>query len=110
MTNRQAIALGLIATRVFAAPGGAASVAGVDAPTLDRLLSSIDQLNKFYTDVQPGDGYALTYVPGVETELALNGEPRGLIEGAEFSAVLFAIWIGRQPVDESLRKQLLTNL
>ena len=110
MTNRRAIALGLIATRVFASPGVAASVGGVDAPTLDRLRSSIDHLNRLYTDVQPGDHYALTYVPGVGTELALNGETKGLIEGAEFSAVLFAIWIGRQPVDESLRKQLLTNL
>jgi hypothetical protein len=81
----------------------------VDAPTLARLRSSIDQLNELYTDVQPGDRYSLTYVPGVGTELALNGQPRGLIEGAEFSAALFAIWIGREPVDEPLRKQLLAS-
>ena len=81
----------------------------VDATTLARLRSSIDQLNSLYTDVQPGDRYALTYVPGVGTELALNGEPRGLIEGAEFSAALFAIWIGQEPVDQPLRKQLLAS-
>ena len=81
----------------------------VDAPTLARLRPSIDQLNALYTDVQPGDRYSLTYVPGVGTELALNGRPRGLIEGAEFSAALFAIWIGPKPVDESLRKKLLAS-
>jgi hypothetical protein len=81
----------------------------VDAPTLARLMPSIDQLNELYADVQPGDRYSLTYVPGVGTELALNGRPMGLIEGAEFSAALFAIWIGPQPVDESLRKQLLES-
>ena len=81
----------------------------VDASTLARLRSSIGQLNKLYTDVQPGDRYSLTYVPGVGTELALNGQPRGLIEGAEFSAALFAIWIGRQPIDEPLRKQPLAS-
>ena len=81
----------------------------VDAPTLARLRSSIDQLNELYTDVQPGDRYSLTYVPGLGTELALNGEARGLIQGAEFSAALFGIWIGLNPVDEGLRKQLLTS-
>jgi len=81
----------------------------VDAAMLARLRSSIDRLNALYEDVKPGDRYSLTYVPGVGTELALNGEPRGLIEGAEFSAALFAIWIGRHPVDKPLREQLLTN-
>lgn len=79
----------------------------VDAETFMRLRTSIDQLNRLYADVKPGDRYSLTYVPGVGTELALNGEPRGLIDGAELSAALFAIWIGRSPVDEPLRKKLL---
>ena len=79
----------------------------VDATTLARLRGSIGRLNALYADVEPGDRYALTYVPGVGTELALNGEPRGLIEGAEFASALFAIWIGEQPVDERLRTQLL---
>ena len=81
----------------------------VDSATLTRLRSSIDRLNTLYADVQPGDRYSLTYVPGVGTELALNGEPKGLIEGAELSAALFAIWIGRRPLDETLREQLLAR-
>lgn len=81
----------------------------VDRPTLERLRSSIDEINEMYTDVRPGDRYSLTYVPGVGTELALNGDPRGLVEGSEFSSALFSIWIGRRPVDEPLRKQLLTR-
>ena len=81
----------------------------VDEATLARLRSSIDRLNELYTNVEPGDRYALTYVPGVGTELALNGEPRGLIEGAEFSSAVFAIWLGRKPVDKPLRQQLLTG-
>jgi len=81
----------------------------VDAATLARLRGSIDRLNALYEDVVPGDRYSLTYVPGVGTELALNGEPRGVIEGAEFSAALFAIWIGGQPVDKPLREQLLAR-
>jgi hypothetical protein len=80
-----------------------------DEETFARLRSSIDQLNGLYTDVRPGDRYSLTYVPGVGTELALNSVPRGLIAGAEFSAVLFALWIGPTPVDVPLRKALLSG-
>jgi hypothetical protein len=79
----------------------------VDAATIGRLAARIDQLNRLYEDVEPGDRYALTYVPGVGTELALNGKPRGVVEGADFSAALFAIWLGEQPLDEPLREQLL---
>lgn len=79
----------------------------VDAETLERLRPQIDYHNSLYVDVQPGDRYSLTYIPGVGTELALNGEPRGVIEGAEFAAALFAIWIGQEPIDKSFKKQIL---
>jgi len=79
----------------------------VDPATVGRIGDQIDQLNRLYQDVAPGDRYALTYVPGVGTELALNGESLGVVEGVDFSAALFAIWLGEQPLDESLRDQLL---
>jgi hypothetical protein len=63
-----------------------------------------------YVDVQPGDRYSLTYIPGRGTELALNGEPRGVIEGAEFAAALFSIWIGREPIDKSFKNQILGSI
>jgi len=72
-----------------------------------RIRGSVGRLNGLYQDVEPGDRYALTYIPGVGTELSLNGESKGLIEGAEFSAALFAIWIGEGALDESLRAELL---
>jgi hypothetical protein len=80
-----------------------------DPATFERLRRGIDRINDLYEDVEPGDRYALTYVPGVGTELALNGNRLGVIEGADFSAALFAIWIGEEPLDESLRRQLLAG-
>jgi hypothetical protein len=59
--------------------------------------------------VEPGDRYSLTYVPGVGTELARNGEPLGVVPGAEFSSALFAIWLGDEALDEPLREQLLAR-
>ena len=79
----------------------------VDSKTFDRLRPQIEFHNSLYQDVQPGDRYSLTYVPGRGTELALNGEPKGIIEGAEFAAAVFSIWLGPKPMNESFKKQLL---
>lgn len=80
-----------------------------DPATFERLRHRIDRINMLYEDVEPGDRYAVTYVPGVGTELALNGRRLGVFEGADFSAALFGIWIGDEPLDKSLRTQLLTS-
>ena len=79
----------------------------VDAQTYERLRSRIEYHNSLYQDVRPGDRYALTYIPGKGTELALNGETKGVVEGADFAAALFSIWLGPKPISESLKKDLL---
>lgn len=76
---------------------------------LASLRPRIDRLHMLYEDVKPGDRYALTYIPGVGTELALNGQPKGTIEGADFAAVYFAIWLGAKPISESLKAQMIDN-
>lgn len=79
----------------------------VDPQTYERLLPRIEYHNSLYQDVQPGDRYALTYIPGKGTELTLNGETKGTVEGADFAAALFSIWLGPKPISESLKKELL---
>ena len=79
----------------------------VDPQTYERLQSRLTYHNSMYQDVQPGDRYALTYTPGKGTELTLNGVPKGTVEGADFAAALFSIWLGPKPISESLKKNLL---
>ena len=79
----------------------------VDGETLERLRSRIEKHNALYQDVQPGDRYSLTYVPGKGTELALNGKPKGVIEGADFAFAVYAMWLGQKPMNKSFRQQLL---
>ncbi len=79
----------------------------VDPQTYKRLQPRIEYHNSLYQDVQPGDRYALTYIPGKGTELTLNGEPKGIIEGADFAAALFSIWLGSRPISDSMKKELL---
>jgi hypothetical protein len=79
----------------------------VDETTFKRLRPRIDYHNSLYEDVQPGDRYSLTYIPGKGTELALNGEAKGTIAGADFAAAVFSIWLGPDPINESFKKQIL---
>jgi hypothetical protein len=75
----------------------------VVAPLRERL----DRLHAAYVDVRPGDRYALTYLPGRGTELALNGRRLAVVEGADFARAYFAIWLGARPIDRGLRDALL---
>ena len=80
-----------------------------DPETLERLRPRIDAHNALYKDVQPGDRYMMTYIPGKGTELALNGEPIGLIEGADFAAAIYAMWLGNKPMNKSFKRQLMRS-
>lgn len=79
----------------------------VGVTTYERLRPQIEFHNSLYEDVQPGDRYSLTYIPGRGTELALNGEPKGIIEGSEFAAAVFSIWLGPKPMNNSFKNQML---
>ena len=79
----------------------------VDAAEAKRLNSRIERLAALYRDVQPGDRYALTYLPGEGTRLSLNGKILGTISGDDFARAVFSIWLGANPIDETFRDQLL---
>ncbi len=74
---------------------------------LAAMSERIDHFNALYRDVSPGDRYALTYVPGQGTELSLNGEVLGRINGDDFAAAVFAIWLGPDPIDHDFKTALL---
>jgi hypothetical protein len=78
----------------------------VTPEALARLRPRIEQLNRLYRDVREGDRYALTYAPGRGTTLSLNNEPLGTIEGADFAAAYYTIWLGAKPISDSMRDEL----
>jgi hypothetical protein len=77
---------------------------------LSPLAGRLARIRDAYRDVKEGDRYALTYVPGVGTELSLNGSPLVTIEGADFARAYFSIWLGKKPLDEGFRRELLRAL
>ena len=78
---------------------------GVEAAA--ALEDEIEQLNALYRPVEAGDRYAISFVPGVGTQLAKNGELLGVVRGAAFARALFAIWFGPEPFDSRLKRALL---
>ncbi len=98
----------------YALDGGEIAVAGekvlaanVSKEQMQTLRSRLDQIRSLYQSVTPGDRYTLTYIPGRGTELALNGKSKGVIRGADFAAAYFSIWLGKSPMDDDLKKQLV---
>jgi hypothetical protein len=81
----------------------------VPQSTIGALRPRIDQIHRLYENVRAGDRYALTYLPGVGTELTLNGKRKGVIEGADFAAAYFAIWLGPDPINQPLKDGLLNH-
>ena len=80
-----------------------------DPATLAKIGPHVDRFLALYRSVEPGDRYSLTYVPGVGTELALNGKALGNVEGADFGAAVFGVWFGDSEIDTALKKSLLAN-
>jgi len=67
----------------------------------------VRSINTLWPSVVKGDELVLGYVPGTGTTVTHNGRILGTVPGAAFSAVLFSIWIGSEPIDDDLRDGLL---
>jgi len=64
-------------------------------------------LDSLYRDVKPGDRYSFTYIPGIGSQIALNGKILGTIKGLDFANAMLSIWLGPNPLDPALKKALL---
>lgn len=80
------------------------------AEQLASLRERLQFVHARYEDVAPGDRYALTYFPGVGTELSKNGRPLAVVAGSDFAAAYFAMWLGDDPIDTDLRDALRTPI
>lgn len=89
--------------------GDAASSLLAETESPERLAAlrpQLDDMHALYRDVQPGDRYRLTYVPGRGTTLHYNDEILGTVPGADFARAYFGIWLGKKPLSTSFRDQL----
>ncbi len=71
------------------------------------LKPKLDRLGKIVPNVEKGDDIVLTYVPGKGTVVTVKGAEKGVIEGKDFADALFGVWLGGNPIQEDLKKELL---
>ncbi len=78
---------------------------------LAALQPAIERFHNLFEEVSEGDRYRMDYQPGAGITLSFNGEKVGRVEGADFAAAYFAIWLdANDPLSRSLRDDLLTGL
>mgnify|MGYP002347077400 CR=1 FL=1 len=77
------------------------------AGELDPVRDRLDRIAAWYRAVEPGDVYALTYVPGAGTRLELNGRAVGTVDGADFARIYFGVWLHPRAPHGGLREDLL---
>jgi len=82
----------------------------VPGDELARHAGEIARMGSWFATVERGDRYLLSYQPGRGTVLALNGEEKGLIPGADFARIYFQIWLGEDPIDARLYRALTAGM
>ena len=81
--------------------------ANLSTDELQAIQPRLDAFNKLFTTTHKGDVLSITYTPGKGTEVHVNGEWRGAVEGNDFFRALLKIWLGPNPVDKSLKQDML---
>lgn len=71
------------------------------------LKDRLDRLIGLISDARRGSQIVITYLPGTGTVLSGPPGEKQIIEGKDFADALFSVWLGREPVDENLKKGLV---
>ena len=76
---------------------------------MQALKPQLEKFNSLFQDLHKGDQIRIDYIPGTGTEVRINKELRGAVEGNDFYRSLLKIWIGSHPVTKSLKREMLGN-
>ena len=74
----------------------------------EGLQERIDRFTEAFGEtLEKGDRIDLFYRPGVGVTVYKNGRPVTTLEGKDFKEALWGIWLGEEPVQKSLKNDLL---
>jgi hypothetical protein len=71
------------------------------------LEERVARLNAWMTDMTTGQRLIFVRLPHSGVQIIVNGVQKGVIEGADFSRALMAIWLGPTPPNPELKAGLL---
>ena len=73
-----------------------------------QLRQQFTTLCGFLEEIEKGEQFVFTYLPGMGTGVDVKSVRKGTIEGKEFADALFRAWIGPQPgPGEDFKRKLL---
>jgi hypothetical protein len=71
-----------------------------NAPEYASVAERVVTLNDSMTDLKNGSSLTFSYVPGAGTTVAIDGDRKTTIAGADFASALLSIWLGKPPNKE----------
>lgn len=74
---------------------------------LRSLRPRIANFNGLFPTLRKGDRVDIDIVPGAGTSVWVNDKLQGKVGGEDFAKALLRIWLGKNPVDKSLKRALL---
>ena len=77
------------------------------AEAVKSLQDRISQFNKLFRTVKKGDVIRLDYLPEKGTQVWINDQQMGTVEGSDFNQAVLKIWLGKKPADDGLKKAWL---
>ncbi len=74
---------------------------------LKKLQARLKTFNAYFPDLKKDDVLFFDYIPATGTRVTINGEIKGIIEGADFYSALLDVWLGEEPADDDLKGAML---
>jgi hypothetical protein len=88
-----------------------ATLEGFEKSTGGKTEPVAEEINRFLSvfreEIKENDVYDMVYSPASGVRVVKNGDEREVINGLAFKQALFGIWLSPDPVQESLKKELL---
>ena len=79
------------------------------APDMPKLQKRLDDFLAAIPDLREGQTIVITYLPGRGTLLKAGLGEEITIPGKDFADALFSVWLGRSPVDDELKREMMLN-
>jgi len=79
------------------------------AETMHALETRLRKFSDLFGDVHKGDVFVFDFLSNGNTRINVDGHTQGIIHGVDFQQALLAIWLGKHPVGDTLKKELLHN-
>jgi len=77
------------------------------AKAMHVLEARLQTFSDLFGDVRKGEVFVFDFLSNGDTRIKIDGHMQGIIHGADFQQALLAIWLGRHPVGDALKKELL---